>query len=467
MLGFHLVGIITNKNIELSLWQRCIQKLRSKLTQQKFSQFISPLQVEEEEDAVIIYAPNQFVHDEILKKYLPIINLCINDIFSGNKLPSIVLRIGTKQQPNPAEEKFYPGWVKSNVPSIQDLDVDNFDYEHNLTPHFTFDNYVLGKSNLLASSAARKVAENPGRSYNPLLLYGGVGLGKTHLVHAIGNYVFHHKKNLKVVYLNSEKFVADMVKALQNNALLDFQKFYRSIDVLLIDDVQFFSGKERTQEEFFHTFNSLFEGNQQIVITADKYPKEILGLEERLKSRFNSGLSVMVQPPGLETRVAILIKKAEGLGVALTEEVAFLIAKKIPSNVRELEGALKRVVANAQFTGCEINIPFVHETLSDIFAIRERFLTIEYIIKTVCEYYKIKLNDLISSKRDRKLARPRQIAMCLCKELTNYSLPEIGHALGGRDHTTVIHAYKQINSLRKKFEEVENDYSNLMQILVN
>jgi chromosomal replication initiator protein len=330
---------------------------------------------------------------------------------------------------------------------------------------FTFENFVEGKSNQLARAAAWQVADNPKHGYNPLFLYGGVGLGKTHLMHAVGNHLLKKNPNAKVVYLHSERFVADMVKALQLNAINEFKRFYRSVDALLIDDIQFFARKERSQEEFFHTFNALLEGGQQVILTSDRYPKEIEGLEERLKSRFGWGLTIAIEPPELETRVAILMRKAEENKIHLPHEVAFFIAKRLRSNVRELEGALNRVIANARFTGKPINIDFVREALRDMLALQEKLVTIDNIQKTVAEYYKIKVADLLSKRRSRSVARPRQLAMALAKELTNHSLPEIGDAFGGRDHTTVLHACRKIAELREESNDIKEDYSNLIRTL--
>lgn len=338
-------------------------------------------------------------------------------------------------------------------------------HKSNLNHNFTFDNFVEGKSNQLARAAALQVSENPGGAYNPLFLYGGVGLGKTHLMHAVGNFLLMQNKNAKILYLHSERFVADMVKALQINAITEFKRFYRSVDALLIDDIQFFAGKERSQEEFFHTFNALLEGGQQMILTCDRYPKEINGVEERLKSRFGWGLTVAVDPPELETRVAILMKKAEDSKIDLPPESAFFIAQKIRSNVRELEGALKRVIANAHFTGRSITLEFVKESLKDLLAVQDRQISIENIQKTVAEYFKIKIADLHSKRRSRSVARPRQIAMALAKELTNHSLPEIGDAFGGRDHTTVLHACRKIAELRVSDRDVDEDYTNLSRLL--
>lgn len=330
---------------------------------------------------------------------------------------------------------------------------------------FTFDSFVEGKSNQLGLAAARQVAENPGGAYNPLFIYGGVGLGKTHMMHAVGNAMVAQNPRAKVVYLHSERFVADMVKALQLNAISDFKRYYRSVDALLIDDIQFFAGKERSQEEFFHTFNALLEGGQQIILTCDRYPKEIKGVEERLKSRFGWGLTVPVEPPELETRVAILMKKAEQSNMVLPNDAAFFIAQKIRSNVRELEGALKRVIASAQFTGRSIDIHLVKEALKDLLALQEKQVSIDNIQRVVAEYYKIKVADILSKRRSRSVARPRQVAMTLAKELTNHSLPEIGDAFGGRDHTTVLHACRKIRELKETDADIREDWQNLQRSL--
>ncbi|AMO73516.1 Chromosomal replication initiator protein DnaA [Pseudomonas citronellolis] len=330
---------------------------------------------------------------------------------------------------------------------------------------FTFENFVEGKSNQLARAAAWQVADNLKHGYNPLFLYGGVGLGKTHLMHAVGNHLLKKNPNAKVVYLHSERFVADMVKALQLNAINEFKRFYRSVDALLIDDIQFFARKERSQEEFFHTFNALLEGGQQVILTSDRYPKEIEGLEERLKSRFGWGLTVAVEPPELETRVAILMKKAEQAKVELPHDAAFFIAQRIRSNVRELEGALKRVIAHSHFMGRPITIELIRESLKDLLALQDKLVSIDNIQRTVAEYYKIKIADLLSKRRSRSVARPRQVAMALSKELTNHSLPEIGVAFGGRDHTTVLHACRKIAQLKESDADIREDYKNLLRTL--
>jgi chromosomal replication initiator protein len=338
-------------------------------------------------------------------------------------------------------------------------------HQHNLVAGYTFATFVEGKSNQLALAAATQVAENPGDAYNPLFLYGGVGLGKTHLMHAVGNALRSNRPNARIVYLHSERFVADMVKALQLNAISDFKRYYRSVDALLIDDIQFFAKKDRSQEEFFHTFNALLESGQQMILTCDRYPKEIDGLEERLKSRFGWGLTVAVEPPDLETRVAILMNKANQVRLNLPPEAAFFIAQRIRSNVRELEGALKRVIASANFTRREVTVELVKESLKDLLALQDKQVSLDNIQRTVAEYYKIKVADLNSRRRNRSVARPRQVAMALAKELTNHSLPEIGDSFGGRDHTTVLHACRKIKELRETSSDIHEDYKNLLRLL--
>ncbi len=456
--GTVISSVITIEAVELSLWQKCLQQLREIMPQQQFSQWISPLQAEHTHDGLVIFAPNQYVLDGIKQQFWPTIERTVVELANDRncKVSIAVGTLGATAQRAAAIAHLKPD---------AELEAQVIEHQSNLNTTFTFENFVEGKSNQLAKAAAMQVAENPGAAYNPLFLYGGVGLGKTHLMHAIGNLICKNKKNAKVVYLHSERFVADMVRALQSNAINEFKRFYRSVDALLIDDIQFFAGKERSQEEFFHTFNALLEGQQQIILTSDRYPKEINGIEERLKSRFGSGLTVAVQPPELETRVAILINKAELSNIHLPHEVAFFIAKRIRSNVRELEGALKRVIANAHFTGSEITLEFVQEALKDLLAVQEKLVSIDNIMRTVAEYYKVKVADLLSKRRSRSVARPRQVAMALCKELTNHSLPEIGDAFGGRDHTTVLHACKQIKQLRASTADIAEDFSNLLRIL--
>lgn len=338
-------------------------------------------------------------------------------------------------------------------------------HKTSLNSAFTFTSFVEGKSNQLGLAASKQVSDNPGGAYNPLFIYGGVGLGKTHLMHAVGNALAEKNRDAKIVYLHSERFVADMVKALQLNAINDFKRYYRSVDALLIDDIQFFAGKERSQEEFFHTFNALLEGGQQIILTCDRYPKEIHGLEERLKSRFGWGLTVAVEPPELETRVAILMKKADQVGMDLPHDAAFFIAQRIRSNVRELEGALKRVIANAHFTNRAVDVDLVREALKDLLALQDKQVSIENIQRVVADYYKIKVSDVLSKRRSRSVARPRQVAMSLAKELTNHSLPEIGDAFGGRDHTTVLHACRKIKELQEEDADIREDVKNLLRSL--
>ncbi len=338
-------------------------------------------------------------------------------------------------------------------------------YKGELNRNYTFNNFIEGKSNQIARAAAAQVADNPGGAYNPLFIYGGVGLGKTHLMHAIGNHLMEQNPNANVVYLHSQTFVGSMVSALQLNAINEFKRYYHSVDALLIDDIQFFANKERSQEEFFHTFNAIFEGGRQIIMTCDKYHSEINGLEERLKSRFGWGLSVAVEPPELETRAAILINKANQEQVYLANEEAMFMAQKLRSNVRELEGALKKVIAHTRFMGSDITIPLIKDALKDLLAIQNKLISVDNIQRTVAEYYKIKMADMISKRRTRSVARPRQVAMCLSKELTNHSLPEIGNMYGGRDHTTVMHACRTINDLRKSSSDINEDYQNLLRSL--
>lgn len=450
--------------MSLSLWDKCLTSLESEFPSQQFNTWIRPLQAEISDGKLVLLAPNRFVLDWIVEKFLFRINELVKQ-FSEKQPPTVFLEIGSKRQ---EIKQAVDAPLKSNTSIAHKTTFTSADipaYQSNLNTNFTFDNFVEGKSNQLAKAASLQVAENPAVAYNPLFLYGGVGLGKTHLLHAIGNQIIHNNPRAKVLYLHSERFVADMVKALQTNAMNEFKRFYRSVDALLIDDIQFFAGKDRSQEEFFHTFNSLLESQQQIILTCDRYPKEINGVEERLKSRFGWGLTVAVEPPELETRVAILMSKAEHTNMKLPYEVAFFVAKRIRSNVRELEGALKRIAANAHFTGKAITLDFVKEALRDLLALQDKLVTVDNIQRTVAEYYKIKIADLLSKRRNRSVARPRQTAMALAKELTNHSLPEIGDAFGGRDHTTVLHACRMITELRQSDADIEEDYTNLLRIL--
>ncbi|MBF6622942.1 MAG: chromosomal replication initiation protein DnaA [Pseudomonadales bacterium 32-61-5] len=479
--------------MSVELWQQCVDLLRDELPAQQFNTWIRPLQVEAEGDSLRVYAPNRFVLDWVNEKYLSRLLELLSERTSGPP-PNLSLLIGSKrsasatglpsasmaraQQPSvavtpafhesPRRENAQNSFSEPSAPVRAERNVQvegGLKHTSYLNRTFTFENFVEGKSNQLARAAAWQVADNPKHGYNPLFLYGGVGLGKTHLMHAVGNHLLKKNPNAKVVYLHSERFVADMVKALQLNAINEFKRFYRSVDALLIDDIQFFAKKERSQEEFFHTFNALLEGGQQVILTSDRYPKEIDGLEERLKSRFGWGLTVAVEPPELETRVAILMKKADQANVDLPHDAAFFIAQRIRSNVRELEGALKRVIAHAHFMGRDITIELIRESLKDLLALQDKLVSVDNIQRTVAEYYKIKIADLLSKRRSRSVARPRQVAMALSKELTNHSLPEIGDAFGGRDHTTVLHACRKIAELRELDADIREDYKNLLRTL--
>lgn len=492
--------------MSVALWQQCIDFLRDELPSQQFNTWIRPLQVDGDQAEIRLYAPNRFVLDWVNDKYLNRIQELLDDLSQG-QAPMVSLLIGSRRatpaaapaapaapaptprpiDPTPAAAPVTPAVtpvVVSSQPAADHAGADaTAEFAGNSQPgtsqppptlikhtsllnrSFTFENFVEGKSNQLARAAAWQVADNPKHGYNPLFLYGGVGLGKTHLMHAVGNHLLKKNPAAKIVYLHSERFVADMVKALQMNAINDFKRYYRSVDALLIDDIQFFAKKERSQEEFFHTFNALLEGGQQVILTSDRYPKEIDGLEERLKSRFGWGLTVAVEPPELETRVAILMKKAEQSRVDLPHDAAFFIAQRIRSNVRELEGALKRVIASAHFMGRDITIELIRESLKDLLALQDKLVSIDNIQRTVAEYYKIKVADVLSKRRSRSVARPRQVAMALSKELTNHSLPEIGDAFGGRDHTTVLHATRKIAELRETDADIREDYKNLLRTL--
>ncbi|OGT45911.1 MAG: chromosomal replication initiation protein DnaA [Gammaproteobacteria bacterium RIFCSPHIGHO2_12_FULL_41_20] len=448
-----------------TLWEKCLSCLQDEFPIQQFNTWIRPLQAEHGDGRLTLFAPNRFVLDWISERFLSRISEIIHKLSDGSP-PAIALEIGSsKREPIVVREPLRQTSATTTNNKAIAASSDTPTYVSNLNPNFTFDNFVEGKSNQLAKAASLQVGENPAVAYNPLYLYGGVGLGKTHLLHAIGNHMLRRRSGANVLYLHSERFVADMVKALQTNSMNEFKRYYRQVDALLIDDIQFFAGKDRSQEEFFHTFNALLESQQQVILTCDRYPKEINGVEERLKSRFGWGLTVAVEPPELETRVAILMTKAEQSHIDLPYEVAFFVAKRIRSNVRELEGALKRIIANAHFTGKAITLDFVKEALRDLLALQDKLVTTENIQKTVAEYYKIKMADLLSKRRSRSVARPRQMAMALAKELTNHSLPEIGDAFGGRDHTTVLHACRMIGELRQTSPDIEEDYTNLLRTL--
>ncbi len=499
------------------LWERCLPSLQSEFPAQQYNTWIRPLSADDSSGSlVVLFAPNRFVRDWVNDKFLSRIRQVICDV-SGDISMDVRVEISAAgagsttarrmpPRPRPVAPPPVPTYTDNTqttyepaqrhasqnkevsvysaseqviqAPQLEldvglsepdraiEVDVEGgLRHQSNLNRAFTFESFVQGKSNQLALAAAQQVADNPGGAYNPLFIYGGVGLGKTHLMHAVGMEMLRQNPNARIVYLHSERFVADMVKALQLNAINDFKRYYRSVDALLIDDIQFFAGKERSQEEFFHTFNALLEGGQQMILTSDRYPKEINGVEDRLKSRFGWGLTVAVEPPELETRAAIVMKKAEEAKIILPDDAAFFLAQKIRSNVRELEGALKRVIANAHFTGNAITTPFIKESLKDLLALQDKQVSIDNIQRVVAEYYKIKISDLLSKRRSRSVARPRQVAMSISKELTNHSLPEIGNAFGGRDHTTVLHACRKIKELRESDTDIREDYQNLLRHL--
>jgi chromosomal replication initiator protein len=439
-----------------NVWQHCLRELSDEIPSDEFETYIKPLQVVFEEETIQLYAPNIYVEREVSKAYLSRITDLISRAQGADETLNIMVGVGHRPALEPVRAGSQPEMLKNG-------DVAN--KANNLNKDFLLETYVEGKSNELAKAAASQVASHSGVAYNPLLLYGGVGLGKTHLMQAVGNEILKTNPAAKVLYLHSQRFVQDMVKALQQGTMQQFMSYYRNIDVLLIDDIQFFAKKLRSQEEFFHVFNALLENGHQMVLTCDKYPREIDGLEDRLKSRFVWGLTVEVEPPDLETRVAILLKKAEADEVLLEPSVAFFIAERIRSNVRELEGALRRVVANARFTGVRISVEQVKRALRDLFVIQDRQISIDNIQKAVAAYYKIKVSDLLSKRRTRSIARPRQLAMALAKEFTSHSLPEIGEAFGGRDHTTVLHGCRKVAELREVSMDIAEDYKNLSRTL--
>jgi len=480
------------------VWQQCVDRLQDELPSQQFNTWIRPLQASSEGRKLTLLAPNRFIKDFVSDKFSERISELVREL-GRESVMDVVLQIGVggslpvapspaKRTPEvaaadpgmqpaisglvvnvnsgPGDSHAFGNSRPNRAQSARKVEVSgSLQHQHHLVENYTFNNFIEGKSNQLALAAAKQVSQNPGDSYNPLFLYGGVGLGKTHLMHAVGNALKVENPQAKVVYLHSERFVADMVKALQLNAISDFKRYYRSVDALLIDDIQFFAKKDRSQEEFFHTFNALLEGGQQMILTCDRYPKEIDGLEERLKSRFGWGLTVAVEPPELETRVAILMKKATQARIDLPPDAAFFIAQRIRSNVRELEGALKRVIASAHFVGKPIDVDLVKESLKDLLALQDKQVSLDNIQRTVAEYYKIKVADLMSRRRSRSVARPRQVAMALAKELTNHSLPEIGDSFGGRDHTTVLHGCRKIKELRESNSDISEDYKNLLRSL--
>ena len=431
------------------MWDHCFNRLQLELPEQLFNTWIRPLHAIENSESLRLLAPNRFVQEWVEDNYMKRIR---EIILLHNTDLTISIEIGSLKAP----EKEPPRFTNESTSRLEPV-------RSNLDPNFTFATFVEGKSNELAKAASLQVADSPGGTYNPLFIYGGTGLGKTHLMQAVGNTMLKKNPDVKIIYLHSERFVSEMVKSLQHNTINNFKSFYRNADALLIDDIQFFAGKERSQEEFFHTFNSLLESQQQVILTCDRYPKEVEGLEDRLKSRFGWGLTVAVDPPELETRAAILKSKAEQARIEIPDEVAFFVAKRIQSNVRELEGTLRRLIAHARFKGKPITMDITQEALRDLLALQERMVSIENIQKTVAEYYKIRVSDLHSKSRRRSLTRPRQMAMTLAKELTNHSLPEIGDAFGGRDHTTVLHACRKIDELKDGDNRIQEDYRNLLR----
>jgi chromosomal replication initiator protein len=440
-----------------SLWTRCVSHLEHELSEQELNTWIRPLHAQEEEGGTLrLLAPNRFVMDWVRDRFLPRISNLAQEL-AEDKQRRVLLEVGATAEPT------LPSAAPGHAPSAPAIPTPG----SGLNPLYTFEGFVEGKSNQFAVAAAHQIAENPGKAYNPLFIYGGVGLGKTHLMHSVGHLILKRNPKARIAYVHSERFVNDMVRALQHNTINEFKRQYRSVDALLIDDIQFFVGKERSQEEFFHTFNALLEGQQQVILTCDRYPKEVEGLEERLKSRFGWGLTVPVEPPELETRVAILMKKAMAEGVELSSEVAFFVAQRVSSNIRELEGALRRVIANARFTGRAITMDYAKECLRDILAVQDRQVTLENIQKTVADFYRVRVSDMLSKKRSRSIARPRQVAMALAKELTNHSLPEIGDAFGGRDHTTVLHACRKVQELKAGDGKLSEDYAALLRTLTS
>ncbi|MDT0633580.1 chromosomal replication initiator protein DnaA [Spectribacter hydrogenoxidans] len=431
-----------------SLWQRCLSQLESRLSERDINMWLRPLQAVATDHGMDLLAPNELVREQVDREYRGVIESILSGI--GGNASQVRVSVGGGERSARADA----------APAMRG-------FRSNLDPRYTFQSFVQGKSNQIARAAAEQAALPENAAYNPLLIYGGVGLGKTHLMHGVGNRMLDLNQRAKVVYVRSEHFVNELITAIRHNRMDDFKAFYRSVDALLIDDIQFFAGKDRSQEEFFHTFNALLESNQRIVLTCDRFPKEVEGLEDRLKSRFSWGLSVAVEPPELETRVAILIAKAEQHDVVLPQEVAFFIAKRVRSNVRDLESALHRLTATAKFSGSPITIDFAKQALQDMLAVYDRLVTLENIQRTVAEYFKIRIHDLNAKKRSRSVARPRQIAMALAKELTNHSLPEIGAAFGGRDHTTVLHACRKIKELRESEPRLDEDYNNLARTLTS
>ena len=464
-----------------NFWVACLGRFQEELSAQQFNTWIKPLHFKVDEQSLTLFAPNRFVQQWVKDKFLSRVNdfakenlsypitvdVVLMDEHTDDNIKSIESLIDgdTKKAPIKAVATMNAKVVDKSAPKEHPAKKHSLSEHSGLNPAFNFNNLVTGKANQLARAAAVQIAENPGNSYNPLFIYGGVGLGKTHLLQAIGNHLKELRPEAKIKYLHAERYVSDVVKAYEHKAFDEFKRLYHSLDMLLIDDIQFFAKKTRTQEEFFYAFNTLIESKKQIIITCDTYPKEIADMEERLRTRFSWGLTVAVEPPELEMRVAILLKKAEEANIALTEEVAFFVAKQIRSSVRELEGALNRIVAMSKFTGHQIDVNLTKEALKDLIAVRGRQITIEYIQKTVADYYKIKVAEMYSKKRTRNFARPRQIAMALTRELTNHSFPEIGEAFGSRHHTTVMHACDEVEQFRQNDQTIARDIAFLVQVI--
>jgi len=441
----------------VALWDKCLSKLEDEMEERDFHTWVRPLRASDADPELILYAPNRFIKDWLQDNLILQLNSAAQHFAGNEKSVSIALDVPIVSPSKSEVIKTPDTDVESTLSSPFGTNV--------LNAAFTFENHIEGKSNQIARAATKQVSENPGDAYNPLFIYGGVGLGKTHLMHAAGNLIRQNSEDAHVAYVHSERFVSDMVKSIETNSMNKFKNYYRSLDALLIDDIQFFADKDKSQEEFFHTFNTLLETGSQIILTSDKFPKEINNLQERLTSRFESGLTVRIDPPELETRVAILKNKARKNNVNLNDEVAFLVAKKIRSNVRELEGALHRLVASSRFSNREIDLDLAKDTLQDLTLFQERKISIENIQKTVADYFSIRVADLKSKRRNRQIARPRQMAMALAKELTSMSLPDIGDAFGGRDHTTVIHACKKVDELARTDSKIKEDYASLQKIL--
>lgn len=440
----------------MDAWPRCLERLETELPVEEVQTWLKPLQARQREDGVVLYAPNAFVRDAVQARYLPRISELL-DHFAGTA--TVSLEVGSA--PRPAQAASDPMPARSQAAARAAAD-----FAGNLDNHYTFENFVEGRSNQLGRAAAWQAAQKPGdRAHNPLLLYGGTGLGKTHLMFAAGNEMRRQNPGMRVLYLRSEQFFSAMLKALQDKTMDGFKRQFQQVDALLIDDIQFFAGKDRTQEEFFHTFNALFDGRQQIILTCDRYPREVEGLEPRLKSRLAWGLSVAIEPPDFETRAQIVLSKARERGLVVPEDVALLLAKKMRSNVRDLEGALNTLAARANFTGRAISADFAQETLRDLLRAQQQAIGIANIQKAVADYYGLQIKDLLSKRRTRSLARPRQVAMALAKELTEHSLPEIGDAFAGRDHTTVLHACRQIRTLMDSDGKLREDWDKLIRKL--